>query len=112
MHILIRYRQTPQVEQQLHSLVEDLPVQDYDLALSKYNDLARQSIEHILQIKKELDGEEWDWKARVEGVDEDNEEDEATIQKPIEEVVAGAGERSWTLEELVKYQRTGVVPLS
>ena len=47
------------------------------------------------------------------GVDEDDEDEDERIEKPIlPEVVVGQGERSWTLEELVKYQRTGVVPLS
>ena len=107
--ILTFYRQTPQVEQQLHSLIENLPVQDYDLALSTYNDLTRQAAAHIQQIKTELDGEGWDWKARVTGVDEDEDE---PIPKVVPEVVEGVGERAWTLEELVKYQRTGAVPLS
>jgi hypothetical protein len=80
------------------------------------------AFERISALKEGHDGEEWDWKGRVE-VDEDEDEAEEVQKRNAEDgdTAMGDGEgkgkqknvetgRTWTVQEVATYQRTGRLP--
>lgn len=84
----------------------------YSLELAKHQGMVRTAHERIQRIMIEMDGEEWDWKARVEGVEEDEEDvdEDEEMAEPAPVVLELTVGRTRTLAELSSYQRTGVLP--
>lgn len=83
-------------------------------ALAKHVKLTTMAAGKIAALREGMDGEEWDWKGRVE-VDEEEEEDEEdeggaiTVEKKAATTTTTTG-RKWTVQEVATYQRTGKLP--
>lgn len=105
-----RPSQTPAVESHLSTLLSSLPSSlSLPSAQATHRALTRNAFDRITSLAQGIDGEEWDWKGRVE-VDEE-EEDEAeggdTEMKEEPEREKGA---QWTVQEVATFQRTGRLP--
>lgn len=67
----------------------------------------------IADLKEGVDGEEWDWKGRVEVESDGEEDDEMEVDgvKRKEKVVEpSAGGKGWSIQDVATYQRTGKLP--
>ncbi|SCV69458.1 BQ2448_2478 [Microbotryum intermedium] len=105
---LLRTKQTIEVEQYLSKLEESLPLAFKEeasrkRAMDEHQKLVEFASERILTFKDGENGEEWDWRARIE-VDQDDEESE---KMQVEDKVE---KRRWTIQEVAAYQRTGKLP--
>ncbi|SCZ97185.1 BZ3500_MvSof-1268-A1-R1_Chr4-2g07046 [Microbotryum saponariae] len=106
---LLRTKQTVEVENYLSELEESLPrvfkeEASRKRAMEEREKLVEGASERILSLKDGENGEEWDWRARVE-VDEDDEESE------MMQIEDNMEKRKWTVQEVATYQRTGKLPV-
>ncbi|KAI5476746.1 hypothetical protein MNV49_007336 [Pseudohyphozyma bogoriensis] len=126
--VLLRTKQSPEIESHLVDLLNALPPlysnpETFSSALASRNEFTAACVTKITELKESLDGEEWDWKGRVELEEDEEEEDgEEGGKKGGEEenmdvdgAGGGGGEeapkgRPWTIQEVAAYQRTGKLP--
>ncbi|GAA6008110.1 hypothetical protein JCM11491_001889 [Sporobolomyces phaffii] len=130
--LLLRTKQTPEVEARQARLVEELPSEFRSSLASSdptlfANLLAAQtrllnSAYDRVNAAKEFSGdggEEWDWKGRVgleEEDDNDNDDDTGNDEMQVDSAENGkkdteeSGLRAWTEEETAAYLRTGKKP--
>lgn len=78
--------------------------------------MTESALQKINELKEGIDGEEWDWKGRVE-VDEvqaDGEEDGAREDADGDAVMGsnpvGGGGKAWTVQQVATFLRTGQMP--
>jgi hypothetical protein len=60
----------------------------------------------IRELKEGMGGEDWDWKARVDLDEEDEEGGDVPLKKPT----GGTGKK-WSVADVVRFQKTGILPL-
>lgn len=123
--------QTPQVEAHQADLLRSLPApfndaKTYEQALAAHHKLTDAAATRISALKERDSGghgDEWDWRGRVEVLDEEEEEGGGDrsgtgdlmegIQQspPPQPPVVPTFKRQWTLQEVATFQRTGRRPL-
>ncbi|KDE04815.1 hypothetical protein MVLG_04779 [Microbotryum lychnidis-dioicae p1A1 Lamole] len=106
---LLRTKQTVEVENYLSELEESLPrvfkeEASRKRAMEEREKLVEGASERILSLKDGESGEEWDWRARVEFDEDDEESEKMQIEDDTEK-------RKWTVQEVATYQRTGKLPV-
>ncbi|GAA5968994.1 hypothetical protein JCM3765_002277 [Sporobolomyces pararoseus] len=122
--LLLRTKQTPEVENRQAQLLESLPSQFKSALSSSTSDPSQFANLLAAQIRlinsaydkvnaaKEYsgDGEEWDWKGRV-GLEDEEEEGENDVDgMQVDKPEKVEGTRAWTENETATFLRTGQRP--
>ncbi|GAA5996791.1 hypothetical protein JCM5350_007791 [Sporobolomyces pararoseus] len=124
--LLLRTKQTPEVENRQTQLLESLPSQFKSAISSSTTDpsqftnllaaqtrLVNSAYDRVNAAKEYSgDGEEWDWKGRVGLEDEEEEEQETNDEDgmQVDKPAKVEGTRAWTENETATFLRTGQRP--
>ncbi|GJN93205.1 hypothetical protein Rhopal_006252-T1 [Rhodotorula paludigena] len=119
--MLLRTKQTPEVEASQQALLASLP-EPFSSALSSapstfpalaadHARLVSLAYDKVLALKEfNSENEEWDWKARVELDDDDADDEDGGLGEKMQVEAQGAGALAWTPQEVQAYLRTGKKP--
>lgn len=116
--------QTPEVETNLSTLIRSLPAvytssATYKDALSARASLTSFAASKVAQLKETApDGDEWDWKGRVEvdgedggdGEEDGDEMDEINRLAAEDEKMGDVVKGVWNVRQAARYARTGKMP--